>query len=75
MVSEHTHNLELGSRLIGKAEGRPHTYRTSHTSNFYLKGQGPSFFPLLALFTHWLLVTWKGLEGPKLNLGDRAGGG
>lgn len=40
------------------------TYRIYHTSAFYLKGQTPSFFPLLALCIHRLLVTckraWKG---------------
>lgn len=76
-VRKHTYNLELACKLMGEAEEEaPRSYRISHTSAVYLEGQSPSFFPLLALFTHWLLVTQKGLEGSKLHLGgDRAGGG
>lgn len=81
---KHTNNLELGFRLIGKAgeeacgppRGGRGTYHIYHIFAFYLKGQSPSFFPLLALFTQPAIsYMQKGLEGSELRLGEKAHSG
>lgn len=46
------------------------TYHTDHIFAFYLKGQSPSFVPLLALFTQPAIsYTERGPGGSELHLG------
>lgn len=81
-VGKHTYNLELDFRLIGKAEGEacgPHgggggTYRIYYIFAFYLKGQSPSFFPLLALFVHRAISYMKTSERTKAAFGGESVG-
>lgn len=85
-VRKHTYNLQLDFRLIGRSRrgglwaprGGGGTYRIYYIFASYLKGQSPSFFPLLALFVHRAISYMKTPERTKAAFGGesaRRGGG